>query len=134
MENMSEIKTVTHEGNVYQIGQGYLFNDGGDYWHFLKLKRLVVGSPLRFEVWVTANKFTVFSHIKEVPASKDIGTLTPAPIELVDGAAYMFNIRDGKHHHAGIYDERQGIFSISQGQWVVLESATNTRLMTVGSE
>ncbi len=124
---MSEIKTVTHEGQVYQIGGVYEFSDEGIYWYVDSLIS-IDGSkkhPVKGGCWE-------WKLIKE--SKRKIGTITPAPVELVDGAAYTFDGRGCNRHHAGIYDERQGIFSISQGQWVDLESATNIRLMTVGSE
>ena len=124
---MSEIKTVTHEGNVYQIGGVYEFSDNGDSWETDELVSISYVAAYPFKV-----DGCEWSLIRE--SKSKIGTITPAPIALVDGAAYMFNIIDGKRHHAGIYDEGQGIFSISQGQWVDLERATNIRLMTVESE
>ena len=87
---MSEIKTEECQGQVYEIGQSYLFNNGGEYWHCLRLKRIVKRDPACFEVWVTPNKFTVFNFIKETPDFERRGTITPAPIELVGDAAYMF--------------------------------------------
>ena len=124
---MSEIKTVTHEGNVYQIGGIYEFSDDGVYWTIDTLALISAGDNLLFSA--TRCKWRLLRETKS-----KIGTITPAPVELVDGAAYTFDVRGRNRHHAGIYDERQGIFSISQGQWVDLESATNIRLMTVGSE
>jgi hypothetical protein len=134
MENkMDEVKTVTYEGQVYEIGKYYLFNDGGDYWHFLRLKRLVVGSPLRFEVWITASKFTVFSYISEVPASECMGTITPAPIELVDGAAYMFDYHENRKSAIGVYSKTADNF-ITVGNNYFTDKCTNIRLMTVESK
>jgi hypothetical protein len=134
MENkMSEIKTVTHEGKVYQIGKYYLFNSGGDYWHWLKLKRLVTTIPLTFEVWVTCSKFTVFSFIKEVPASENMGTITPAPIKLIDGAAYMFDYEGRKVDRIGIYLKHDNHFVFPIGS-IHTTNCTNIRLMTVESK
>jgi heterodisulfide reductase subunit A-like polyferredoxin len=126
---MSEIVTVTHDGKVYQIGQDYLFSVRGTTWVYEKLTDIDGGYSKPF-----CTKSKEWPYIKEVPASESMGTITPAPVELVDGSAYMFNVRIGKKYHAGIYDSKQHIFSISQGQWIDFESATNIRLMTVGSE
>ena len=131
---MSEIKTVTYEGEVYQIGKYYLFNSGGDYWHWLKLKRLVTTIPLTFEVWVTCNKFTVFSFIKEVPTSENMGTITPAPIELINGAAYMFNSHEDNLLDAiGVYSESHNTLTTFKNLCAVFD-CTNIRLMTVESK
>ena len=123
---MSEIKTVTYEGNVYQIGGVYEFADWGDNWHLDVLESIEREKDYPF--YADGNGWKLIRESKS-----KIGTITPAPIELVDGAAYMFNVRGGRQY-VGIYDEGQDIFSISQGQWVYLEKATNIRLMTVGSE
>ena len=128
---MSGIKTEECQGHVYEIGQSYLFSDGGDYWHCLRLKRIVKGYPTRFETWVTPTKFTVFDFIDELPASENIGTITPAPIELVDGAAYMF---DYKHEsYIGIYTSPPHRFIVVDG-WTLASYCTNIRLMTVESK
>jgi hypothetical protein len=131
-EDTSKPVTVTHEGNVYEIGKPYLFSDGGNYWHLLKLKRVVVGGPLPFEVWLTASKSTVFSLIKEVPASGYLGTITPAPIELIDGNAYMFDekIPYSNKDCIGIYENHKHKFHLKNYS-VFVESCTNIRPMTV---
>jgi hypothetical protein len=102
--NMIEVKTEISDGQVYQIGKYYLFSDGGDYWHLLKLKRLVKTLPITFEVWVTNNKFTVFNFIKEAPASECMGTITPAPVPLIHGKAYTFDYGDWKNV-IGVYSQ-----------------------------
>ena len=126
-----EAETATHEGNVYEIGKPYLFSDGGNYWHLLKLKRVVVGGPLPFEVWLTASKSTVFSLIKEVPASGYLGTITPAPIELIDGNAYMFDWSDRSMKDSiGVYSLDSQRFYFVSGH-VLASYCANIRPMTV---
>ena len=131
---MSEIKTEECQGQVYEIGQSYLFSDGGDYWHCLRLKRIVKGYPTRFETWVTPTKFTVFDFIDELPASENIGTITPAPIELVDGAAYMFCLETT---WVGFYRvSRKSFFDrlVGGNKICGLAEVTNIRPMTVESK
>ena len=131
---MSEIKTEECQGQVYEIGQSYLFSDGGDYWHCLRLKRIVKGYPTRFETWVTPTKFTVFDFIDELPASENIGTITPAPIELVDRAAYMFDYHESTLLDViGLYEEKTNQFCCN-GWSIILAHCSIIRPMTVESK
>ena len=80
---MSGIKTVTHKGQVYEIGQIYAFSDEGSLW-VVDCLRVIMGNddhPFKARSsWKLARKALL----------SDLGTITPAQIELVDGAAYMF--------------------------------------------
>jgi hypothetical protein len=124
-----EITTATHEGQVYQLGQGYLFSMSGITWAYDRLLDIDGGYSKPF---CTQSK--EWRHIKEVPASKNMGTITPAPIELIDGAAYMFDygnfkIRDG----IGIYEQSSSRFIQLDG-FTLSSYCTNIRLMTVESK
>ena len=130
---MDKIKTEECQGQVYEIGQNYLFNDGGDYWHCLRLKRIVKGYPTRFETWVTPNKFTVFNFIKELPDFERRGTITPAPIKLDHGKAYTFDYRANRDSSIGVYSESENTF-ITVGNDYFVFDCTNIRLMTVESK
>jgi hypothetical protein len=124
---MSQIKTVTHEGQVYQIGKEYLFSMSGVTWFYDKLIDIDGGYPKPF-----CTKSKEWRYIKEVPASENMGTITPAPIELVDGAAYMFDING--FVALGFYREDRKSFFSCGNKVCGLAEATDIRLMTVGSE
>jgi hypothetical protein len=94
-EDTSKPVTVTHEGNVYEVGKRYVFTDSlplGDDFTVSRLNFIYVpnsdpsyvfdseGLPYRYAV-----------SLNEV--NLDAGTITPEPIELIDGNAYMFNVQ-----------------------------------------
>ena len=79
-------ETAEHKGKVYQIGRYYLFSDSGKLWDYNILKNIDLASQFPFVNVVGVR----YSLIKEVHASKDLGIITPAPIKLVDGNAYVF--------------------------------------------
>ena len=122
---MSEIKTVTHEGKVYQIDQDYLFSVRGTTWVYEKLTGIDYSYSKPF--CTASNEWL---YIKEVPASENMGTITPAPIELIDGAAYMFDYEGRKVDRIGIYLEHDNHFVFPIGS-IHTTNCTNIRLMTV---
>jgi hypothetical protein len=120
-----KITTVTHDGNIYQIGKQYSFSDDGSNWTTSSLKSISYASDFPFR-----SDFS-WKLIKEFESS-DVGTITPAPIELVNGAAYMFCDSD-KVENLGIFNCKTNMFINNNG----LTSAsfcTNIRLMTVESK
>jgi hypothetical protein len=122
---MSEIKTVTYEGKVYQLGGVYEFSDGGRDWALDELLYLDEGKDLPF-----CTREYEWQLIRE--ASYSMGTITPAPIELVNGAAYMFDYRASKDV-IGIYSVCTETIS-SIGDDFISKNCTNIRLMTVESK
>jgi hypothetical protein len=140
---MSEIKTVpvftqemSDNGVIPTIGMEFMCGDGIDkdsrISDFLGEKVKVIGvSDLRDKKVIT------FSHSK-----KGIGCgcflkswvwPLPEPIELINGAAYMFNC-NGKHGILGIYDkDTDRLYSVG-GIFIELDYCTNIRLMTVESK
>jgi hypothetical protein len=122
---MSDCRTGTYEGNVYEIGKDYLFSLNELDWTYAKLTA--------FSGWCS-KPFCTFdrewSYIKEIPASRTMGTITPAPIELVDGNAYMFDYHENRKAIVGVYSQGEESFLTCMGilrPWNV----TNIRLMTV---
>jgi hypothetical protein len=125
-----EITTAAHEGQVYQLGQGYLFSMSGITWAYDRLLDIDGGYSKPF---CTQSK--EWRHIKEVPASKNMGTITPAPIELIDNGAYMFDFKD--ETCIGFYElSQEAFFDRHDGgkQIAKLSFCTNIRLMTVESK
>jgi hypothetical protein len=120
-----EIKTATHEGKVYQIGGVYEFSDGGVYWALDSLSSIMLGDTHPFKAedceWVL---------IKETKSK--IGTITPAPDEFVDGAAYKFDI-NGFTALGFYHEDRKSFFSYGN-KVCGLSEANDIRLMKVGSE
>jgi hypothetical protein len=121
---MSDCKTVTHEGKVYQIGGVYEFSDDGVDWAMGIL--LVVGASPIFPF--EARKYP-WKLIREV--NYTIGTITTAPpIELIDGEVYMFGYGN-RLNAVGVYDKWEKRFYHLRGMYFGFEDCTNIRLMTV---
>jgi hypothetical protein len=123
---MSEIKTVTHEGKVYQLGGVYEFSDKGRDWALDELLYLDEGKALPF-----CTRQYEWELIRE--ASYSMGTITPAPIELIDGAAYMFDC-DEHSNVIALFSKGGGLFLIHDGAVFNASACTNIRLMTVESK
>jgi hypothetical protein len=105
MENkMDKVKAETYKGNAYQIGKDYLFSDFNVAWVHSQLTGLASNNSSPFK----AGDFS-FQFIKEVPASENIGTITPAPVPLIHGKAYTFDYLDGKDV-TGLYSSRDSAF------------------------
>jgi hypothetical protein len=120
-EDTSKLVTVTHEGNVYEVGKYYLFSDNGNEWALSRLACINSQNSFKFE-----SDRSVWNLIKETKGS--IGTITTAPIELIDGNAYMFNYQGIKH--IGLYEKNESSFFMV-GCSYNLENCTNIRPMTV---
>ena len=115
-------ETVEYKGNVYEIGQNYLFSDGGECWTYAKLKWIRPDDSFPF----VNSGGGRYSLIKKVDASQDLGTITPVPIKLIDGSAYMFDYEG--ETSCGIYDG--GRFYYKAG-WTSAANCTNIRRMLV---
>jgi hypothetical protein len=86
-----EIKTVTHEGQVYQIGKRYIFCDELSGMLFIdELVTIEADKRLSFEGVHARYRYVVNQPLE------NMGVIKPAPIELVNGAAYMFDYRARK--------------------------------------
>ena len=127
---MSEIKTETHLGKVYQIDQEYLFSNDGTHLVYGRLKAICPKSSYPFE----AHDGFLCKYIGLIQDCKDQGTITPAPIELINGAAYMFNYHENRKSVIGVYDDESKRLYFTKGMWREVSSCTNIRLMTVESK
>jgi hypothetical protein len=91
MENkMSEIKTETHFGKVYQIDQEYLFGNDGVNLVYGRLKAIRPKSSHQFET----HDASIYKYITMLSDCKDQGTITPMPVPLIHGKAYTFDYGD----------------------------------------
>jgi hypothetical protein len=116
-----------HEGHFYEFGQDYLFSNNELHWTYAALSDLDGGQD---RVFCTSDK--EWRHIKEVPASENMGKITPAPIELVDGAAYMFDSFCGDNLQGTFNEDKARL--IQSDSWEHIKDCTNIRLMTVESK
>lgn len=100
-----ENKTVEFDGMVYEIGKWYEFSNDKDSWEASKLDA-VEGSNFVFRTSLGWMRFC-----REVKLS--VGTITPAPVKLIDGEVYSFTV--GKVKSAGIYLDRMKTFTYYGG-------------------
>jgi hypothetical protein len=128
---MDEVKTETHLGKVYQIDQEYLFSNDGTHLVYGRLKAICPKSSYPFE----AHDGFLCKYIGLIQDCKDQGTITPAPIEYIDNAPYIFEV--GGSQHLGFYEKSQkAFFDRDDGgdEVAKLSDCTNIRLMTVESK
>ena len=129
VNKMSEIKTGTHFGKVYQIDQEYLFSNDGTHLVYGRLKAICPKSSYPFE----AHDGFLCKYIGLIQDCKDQGTITPAPIELINGAAYMFDAKFIRNA-VGIYHKSSHKMYFTEGMCAEAEWLENVRLMTVESK
>jgi len=97
------MKTVTHNGMVYQIGAGYEFSDLGSSWHADDLEEINFTNGVHF---MTSD--SAWRKCRPIRVS-GLGTITAAPIELEDGEVYQFDFNHGNKP----ITEMKGIRSIA---------------------
>ncbi len=117
-----EMKTVTHEGKVIQIGAVYELSDDGKDWE------LKVLTEVSDSAWPFFSGDERFSHIRECKASI-IGTVTEAPVELVDGECYQFTAPSGIVRK-GYFIPVKRLFVCADGN-IDVDRCTNIKLLTV---
>jgi hypothetical protein len=126
---MSDIKTVTHQGQVLKISKLYAFSN--DHEHNCE-RRLKSVDKSNTKYPFDDHAGVSWRYIKAIDSS-ELGTITPAPIELVDGAAYMFDYEGRKADRIGIYLKHDNHFVFPIGS-IHTTNCTNIRLMTVESK
>ena len=121
---MESFKAVTHEGQVYQLNKDYFF---GTYKKPMKLIRIDNSSAFPFRVFDNGKEN---GYERIYLGSADFGTITPAPIELINGAAYMFDCNTDVSV-MGIFCKRGGLFLVNEGACFNACFCTNIRSMAV---
>ena len=120
-----ENKTVVYEGNVYEIGKDYLFG-----------KSLILGNLTAIDSGpLFPFKFLDLEGIENGAGeihlvSVDAGTITPAPVELINGNAYMFKYHASRKPVVGVYSSGTGKFITTQSDHSAC-ACTDIREMTV---
>jgi hypothetical protein len=107
--NMSEVKTVMHEGNIYDLDAIYLANDigsgEGNLWTPIRLVTINPKSTHPFK----ASDREGYRCITVIRSPQTFGTITPAPVPLIHGKAYTFDCLDGKDI-TGLWSHRDSAF------------------------
>ena len=127
---MEDVKTVTHDGQVYQIGGVYLAKDtvdGEDIWTPIRLIRIDPKSKYPFRS--SSENGYGYKCITAVQSPQFIGTITPAPIRLVNGKAYTFDYLSCTDI-IGLYNASRKRFLMADGCELSTQ-CTNIRPMAV---
>ncbi len=122
----NEMNTITHKGNIYQIGRSYEFSSDGDMWELGVLDDYTedVIFPFRSN---TGNQLRWFQMIRlqQVP----VGTITEAPVELVDGEYYQFDYGIMSAIKGG-YDKKGDYFWV-KGSTLPTKQCTDIKPLTI---
>jgi hypothetical protein len=113
-ENKPELGTVN--GMQYEIGKLHEFSDTKDF----NVSAFLILNSFAGEKF-NADGFT-WRFCREIKPS-DLGKITPAAVDLVDGAAYEFTARGRTLN--GIYEKHHNTLNIMVGQYFNLETCTN---------
>ncbi len=116
-----EMKTVTHEGKVIQIGAVYEFSDDSEEWY----KCGLVGFGCGLHPWKA--EWESYKYIRECQAP--VGTITAAPVDLVDGECYQFTAPSGIVRK-GYFIPVKRLFICADGN-IDVDRCTNIKLLTV---
>ena len=120
------MKTIEHKGNVYQKGTVYEFSDDdGETWCVDTLEGIYPESNHPYKT-----RSGDYRLIRVYEAS--LGTITEAPVKLIDGECYQYTDRRGmewKGYFSAEHDTfcRDGLYTDSD-----VGDCTNIKLLVVG--
>ena len=120
-------ETVIYKGNIYELKKEYRFSDGGTGWVTGALNSIDCESTFPFR---SDNRWKLI----KVYNPAEFGTITPVPVKLDDGAAYMFDYMISDNEIAGvsgIYDEGSNRFYYQGGGFMCIDQCTNIRPLTL---
>ena len=118
------MKTIEHERKVYQVGTVYEFSVDGEDWGADILEDIHRYSRYPYETRSGIN----FKFIRACEAS--LGTITDAPVKLIDGECYQYTDRCGIEQK-GLFVAEYGIF-YRAGHWSDdVNGCSNIKLLVV---
>jgi hypothetical protein len=126
-EDTSKPVTFTSHGKIYELDKEYLFGNDGINLVYGRLVSICAQSSYPFQ----SDSGKLYKYIGMLSNCKDQGTITPAPIDLIDGNAYMFNINGT---WVGFYRECRNCFFtqlVNGNKIASVNECTNIRPMTV---
>jgi len=117
------MKTINHEGKIYQVGAVYEFSDDGKDWCVGVLEGTQPKSNYPYRLF--------FSHGYKLIRTCEVkvGTITEAPVKLIDGECYQFTNTFG-NERKGFFSARRGVFFRTEGCDTPSE-CSNIKLLTV---
>jgi hypothetical protein len=129
-EDTSKPVTQEYQGNVYDLEGIYLANDigsgEGNLWTTIRLNSINPKSTHPFRV----SDREGWKYITVIRSPQTFGTITPAPIDLIDGNAYTFDYHKNRKPAIGVYSKSNETFlTVSDDHFAF--NCTNIRPMTV---
>jgi len=116
------MKTINHEGKIYQVGAVYEFSDDGKTWYVDTLS----GTQSKSNYPYSGFKLIRTCEVKA-------GTITEAPVKLIDGECYQFTDRYDEEHKGFFLAENDRLYCHTGGV-VDPSKCTNIKLLTVGEQ
>ena len=123
--------TVEYKGNIYEIGKYYRFSNNKSYWTVELLDSISGGGGL-----IASNGSSQKDHYDYISEVGEIGTITKAPIKLVDGADYQFDYGSNPElllniGLIGTYDSNgtQGCFWVKEVPWYIQDCSSIVKLI-----
>ena len=119
--------TAEFNGKIYKLGALYIGSDNTIFKltdiHNGDFRGVDVSGNIYQDDWLIAIEDSHFSGV-------EIGTVTKAPLELINGQAYQFENRLIEVL-IGIYNSDRNILSVEQGRYFDVEAATNIKPLKV---
>jgi len=117
------MKTIEHEGRIYQVGAVYEFSDDGKHWYVEVLEDIYQGSAYPYKA-----RSGVYDFIRVCKAS--LGTITEAPVKLIDGECYQFTDRYDDEHKGFFLAETDRLYCTT-GAIIDPSRCTNIKRLVV---
>ena len=121
----SKMKTINHEGKIYQVGAVYEFSDDGKAWYVDTLEGT-------YQDMICPYRTRSGHGFKLIRACEvKVGTVEEAPVELIDGECYQFTDRYDDEHKGFFLAENDRLYCHTGGV-VDPSKCSNFKLLVVG--
>jgi len=118
------MKTIEHKGKVYQVGAVYEFSDDGKMWRLGVLEGTQPKSNYPYRTYSGHGyKLIRTCEVK-------VGTITEAPVKLIDGECYQFTGRYDDEHKGFFLAETDRLYCHTGGV-VDPSKCSNIKLLVV---
>ena len=119
------MKTINHEGKIYQVGAVYEFSDDGKAWYVDTLEHTYQDMTCPYRTRSSIG----FRLIRACEAN--LGAIEEAPAELIDGECYQFTAHLG-NECKGFFLAEFGRLYCTTGAIVDPSKCTNIKHLVVG--
>ena len=118
------MKTINHDGKAYQVGGLYEFSDTGKNWYTDILEDIHQNMTCPYRTRSSIG----FRLIRACEVK--VGTITDAPVELIDGECYQFTDRYDDEYK-GFFLAETGRLYCTTGAIIDPSRCTNIKHLTV---